>query len=557
MTGSSALTSRRRFITTAGSVLVGAATATLAPSWAHAAQSVANPRLRGEPFTLGVASGDPEPHSVVLWTRLAPEPLHGGGMPDRPVPVQWQVACDERFTCPVASGTEFARPEYAHSVHVEAGGLDPDREYFYRFRAGDRVSPVGRTRTAPPHDAATPVRFAVASCQNWQNGYFTPLAHLADQDVAVVFFLGDYIYESKPHKKEYVRQHEGDGEPMTLEQYRNRYAQYRTDPNLQAAHANAPWVVTFDDHEVDNNYAADVPQDPDDQSHKEFRKRRKAAMRAYFEHMPLRYRAHPHGAAMRLYRGLRFGRHVRVSVLDTRQYRSDQPRTLQEAKNPALSITGKEQERWLLDRLTDTSATWNLVANQAMIAQNDRLPGRDLLYDLDNWDGYRVQRRRLLSTLHEADAQNVVFMTGDRHSTWVCDLRPDFEDEKSPVVGAELTGTSISSGGNPDLAAFHSIFDPIKAKSPHWKFIDHQRGFLLCHADKDQLTTELRVVSSVTQPKADGGTYATFVVESGRPGVEVRDVAPRPLLRLRGDPEMGPGGPLPLSTGWTDPRKWH
>lgn len=555
MTGPSLSISRRRFITTAGTALVVTAAETL-PSWAYGAPSVPTPRLRGHPFELGVASGDPEPDGVVLWTRLAPKPLHGGGMPDRVVPVRWQVALDERFTCVVAKGVEDARPALGHSVHVEAGGLDPDTEYFYRFRAGHHVSRVGRTRTAPRYDSATAVRFAFASCQNLQDGYFTPLAHLAQQDVAAVFFLGDYIYESRPRDHGYVRRHEGHGEPRTLHQYRNRYAQYHRDPDLQAAHANAPWIVTLDDHEVDNNFAGDVPQDPDEQSRRAFRERRAAALRAYYEHMPIRPSARPHKNQMRLYRGFSFGRHVQVSVLDTRLHRSNQPTTMREARDPARTMTGERQERWLLDRLTDPSPTWHLVANQTMMAQNDRLAGRERLFDFDNWDGYRVQRHRILSTLHRADARNVVVLTGDRHATWVSDLKPDFDDERSPVVATEFTGTSVCSGGNPDLHTFHRIYDPIKAQSPHWRFIDLQRGYFLCDADAHQLTAELRVVSSVTQPRADATTYATFVVESGRPGPVVRDVASRPFARLRSRPERGPAGPLRLDTGWVDPRTW-
>lgn len=554
MTGSPLSTSRRRFVTTAGALFVGTA-ANLVPGWARGAPTVPTPRLRGEPFGLGVASGDPVPDGVVLWTRLAPEPLHGGGMPERVVPVRWQVALDHMFTCVVAGGVEDARPELAHSVHVEASGLEPDTEYYYRFRAGRHVSPTGRTRTAPRYDSATAVRFAFASCQNWQDGYFTPLAHLAEQDVSAVFFLGDYIYESRPSDHGYVRRHEGHGEPVTLEQYRNRYAQYHGDPDLQAAHASAAWIVTLDDHEVDNNFAGDTPQDPDRQSRKRFRKRRAAALRAYYEHMPLRRGARPHGNHMRLYRGFSFGRHVQVSVLDTRQYRSDQASSLREAGNPALTMTGERQERWLLDRLTDPAPTWHLIANQTMIAQNDRTAGHGQLFDFDNWDGYRVQRHRLLSTIHDADARNVVFLTGDRHATWVSDLKPDFDDERSPVVATELTGTSVCSGGNPDLPTFHRIYDPIRRqKSPHWKFIDLQRGFFLCDADAQGLTAELRVVSSVTQPEADAETYARFYVESGRPGVEVHDVASRPFLRLRSKPEIGPAGPLRLDPGWVDPR---
>ncbi|MQA81282.1 MAG: alkaline phosphatase [Streptosporangiales bacterium] len=543
--------SRRRFVTLAGTVVTGAAAGALVPSWAQAAPSVAAPTLPDGLFTLGVASGDPLPDGVVLWTRLAPDPLAGGGMPARSVPVQWQVARDRRFRQIVKNGTARAEPESGHSVHVDVRGLASDAEYFYRFKAGSDLSVIGRTRTAPRMDSNGRVQFAFTSCQNWQDGYFTAYDHLAEEDFAFVAFLGDYIYESAPATSGYVRQHEGTGEPITLEQYRNRHAQYRTDRSLRKAHAALPWVVTWDDHELDNNWADDVPQDPDAQTPEAFRARRIAAFQAYYEHMPLRRSAAPVGPDMRLYRGLSFGRTVRLSVLDTRQYRSDQPATLEEAESPGRSITGTAQERWLLHRLTGRS-TWNVVANQVMIAQNDRLAGPGATFDFDNWDGYRAQRRRLLSTLGEAGVDNTVFVTGDRHASWVCDLKPDFDDPESPVVGAELTGTSITSGGNPDTAAFHATYDPIKAESPHWKFIDNQRGYMACDATGTALTTELKVVSTVTQPGGTASTYARFVVTSGRPGVEVDYVAPRPAVVLRGRPEMGPAGPLPLDKGHGD-----
>ena len=265
---------RRRFLTAGAAVLTAAASAQL---WLPASAQAAETPLPDGVFSLGVASGDPLPDGIVLWTRLAPDPLDGGGMPDTVVPVAWEVAEDERFRRAVRRGTAHARPEYGHSVHVDVRGLRPGRTYWYRFRAGGRISPAGRTRTAPhPHAAGGSLRMALASCQNWQHGYFTPYADMLAQDPDVVLFVGDYIYESTPSSAG-PRRHEGTGEPYTLAQYRNRYAQYRSDPDLAAMHANAPWVVTFDDHEVDNDWAGQVPQDPGKQSHDAFVARLTAA----------------------------------------------------------------------------------------------------------------------------------------------------------------------------------------------------------------------------------------------------------------------------------------
>ncbi|SFN63467.1 alkaline phosphatase D family protein [Actinomadura madurae] len=522
---------RRRFLATggaasalaAGHVLLGPALLEQDGALAAVRSYGGVPLPRGL-FTLGVASGDPSPDGFVLWTRLAPRPVDGGGMPDRPVPVTWQVAEDERFRRIRASGTETARPGQGHAVHAEVGDLRPDREYFYRFRAGGELSPTGRSRTAPSHGAVNRrLKFAFASCQNWQDGYFTAYHHLAQEDLAFVAFLGDYIYESVPRTTT-VRAHEGTDEPYTLTDYRNRHAQYKTDTNLQAAHAAFPWITTWDDHELDNNWADEIPQDPDQQTHTAFLARRTAAFQAYYEHMPLRRSTRPRGIDMRLHRRLAFGRLATVHVLDTRQYRSDQPATLAEAEDPARTMTGAAQEKWLVDGMSRSGTRWNLLANQVMWASNDRMAGPEEVYDFDNWDGYRAQRRRMLEFFGSGRTANPVVLTGDRHATWVCDLKPEFGDPASPVVGAEITGTSISSGGDSDPAAFHRTYDPIMAESPHWKYIGNQRGYVVCDVSPSRLLASLRTVSTVWSTSGTTVTTAArFQVEAGRPGITVVD----------------------------------
>ncbi|MEU1180451.1 alkaline phosphatase D family protein [Streptomyces sp. NPDC005820] len=505
---------RRRLLTAGAAVLGAAASAQLwLPATAHAAAST----LPENVFSLGVASGDPLPDGIVLWTRLAPDPLGGGGMPQQDVAVQWEISPDSRFASSVRRGTAIARPAYGHSVHVDVRGLKPGRDYWYRFRAGGRISPVGRTRTAPqPLASGGSLRIALASCQNWQHGYFTPYADMAAQDPDVVLFVGDYIYESGPSATA-VRRHEGSGEPYTLTQYRNRYAQYRSDPDLKRMHARAPWVVTFDDHEVDNDFAGEVPQDPDKQSHDAFTARLTAAYQAYYEHMPVRATAVPNGPHIRMYRALRFGRLARLNVLDTRQFRSDQAIGQEGAQDPELTMLGAEQKRWLVNGLRSSDTRWNLIASQIMMAETDLLAGPGKLWYYDAWDGYQAERNTLLGEL--ASVRNPVVLSGDRHLTMISDLKRDFADPSSAVVGAEFVGTSISSNGDQDQAAFRAQWDPLKADNPHWKLIDAHRGYHLFDIRPDAVDARVRVVDTVLKTKATARTLAALRVTDGRRGV--------------------------------------
>ena len=507
---------RRRFLAAGAAVLGAAASAQLwLPGTARAAENA----LPDGVFSLGVASGDPLPDGIVLWTRLAPDPLNGGGMPDEVVPVQWEIAEDERFRKTARRGVAQARPEYGHSVHVDVRGLRPGRAYWYRFRVGGQISPAGRTRTAPhPHGKGGSLRVALASCQNWQHGYFTPYADMLDQDPDFVLFVGDYIYESTPSSAG-PRRHEGTGEPYTLEQYRNRYAQYRSDPDLAAMHANAPWVVTFDDHEVDNDWAGEIPQDPAKQPHDAFVARLTAAFQAYYEHMPVRASAVPDGPHIQMYRRLEFGRLARLNVLDTRQFRTDQATTQEGAQSPSMTMLGAEQKQWLLDGLHDSPARWNIVASQIMMAETDLQIGDGKLWYYDAWDGYQVERNALLGEF--ADIRNPVVLSGDRHLTMISDLRTDYSDPESDVVGAEFVGTSISSNGDQDQAAFHAQWDPLMPDNPHWKLIDAHRGYHLFDIDRHGIDAQVRVVDTVVRPTASASTLARLRVENGRPGVEL------------------------------------
>lgn len=478
------------------------------------------PKLPSGLFQLGVASGDPLPDSVVLWTRLARDPIHGGGMPNQNISVQWEIATDSRFGQRVQSGVSIARPDLGHSVHVETRGLRPNSWYYYRFRVGTDISPVGRTRTAPAYGTNPGrVRFAIASCQNYQHGFFVAHRDLARQNLDFVAFLGDYIYES-PVDAAAVRQHEGTHEPLTLTEYRNRYARYRTDADLRAAHANFPWIITLDDHEVDNDWAAAVPQDPDKQSPSAFAARRAAAFQAWYEHMPVRQSSRPNSTRMQVYRRFEWGELARIHVLDTRQYRTDQATTPAQADDPARTMTGAAQERWLTDGLTTGTQRWNIVANQTPVAQTDQKAGPEQVLWTDPWDGYRVQRKRLMELMGTSRVSNPLVITGDRHWTMAADLKPDFNREGSPVVASELVGTSITSNGDEDQAAWHRTWDPIIRESPHWKYGDSRRGYMLCDVDGTRALATQRVMSTVRSASGTASAGEQFVVHAGKKGLE-------------------------------------
>jgi alkaline phosphatase D len=478
-------------------------------------------KFSADPFSLGVASGDPRPDSVVLWTRLAPDPTGGGGMPRQAVDVRWEIASDEQMRNIVARSATTARPERGHSLHVEVFGLKPARWYWYRFMSGDATSPVGRTRTAPALNSRVDrFAFAFASCQHYETGFYTAYQHMIAEDLDLVVFLGDYIYEGAAHQGR-LRAHNG-AEPTTLVEYRNRYALYKTDALLQQAHAAFPWVVTWDDHEVENNYAGEV--DEHNGPRQSFLARRAQAYQAYYEHMPLRPSAFRRGPTVEVYRRLRFGELMEMNVLDTRKYRSDQPcgdgtkPLCQEALDPKATMMGLAQERWLMRGLGQSRARWNVLAQQVMVAPVDAATGPERRYSMDKWTGYIEARNRLLNFLGRRRPSNPVVITGDIHTNWAADLKTDFDQENSPVVGAEFVGTSISSGG--DGSDTQATTAQRLAENPHIKFFNAQRGYVRCVLTPERWQSDYRVVAAVTQPDAAISTRASFVVENGRPGVK-------------------------------------
>jgi len=447
--------------------------------------------------------------------------LNGGGMPRQPVEVHWQIAVDERLSKVVKSGRTTASPEWGHSVHVEVSGLQPHRWYWYQFRAGDELSPIGRTRTFPnARSAVDRLRFVIASCQHYETGHYTAYQHMAEEDLDLVLHLGDYIYEN-PGRDNFVRKHVG-GELMTVDDYRNRYAQYRSDPALRAVHALFPFLVVWDDHEVDNNYAglyqeAGAPVE-------EFALRRAAAYKAYYEHMPLRRSSIPSGALLQLYRPFSYGTLASISMLDTRQYRTDQPcgdnvqLVCDEARDPRATLLGAAQEKWLLERLDRSRTGWNFLAQQIPMARLDRFPGPERRYSMDKWDGYEQSRARLLRFLGSRKPSNPVTLAGDVHNNWVNDLRRDADDPKTPVVATEFVGTSITSAG--DGSDMSATMKAMVSENECVRFANDQRGYVRFDLTPKELRADFRVVEYVSKPGAPIKTRASFVVEDGHPGAK-------------------------------------
>jgi alkaline phosphatase D len=479
-------------------------------------------RFAAYPFALGVASGAPRSDGVVLWTRLAPLPLEGGGMDPVPVEVRWEVAEDESFRRIVRRGTATAHPDAVHAVHVEVDGLAPAREYWYRFIAGAEASAVARTRTAPaPGHGDERLRLALASCQQYEQGYYVAHRHLAAEGADLVAFVGDYIYESS-WGSHHVRHH-ATGEPHTLDEYRGRYAQYKTDADLQRAHACAPWIVTWDDHEVDNDYANDRSEDLDPR----FLERRAAAYRAFLEHMPVRRPTLDADGGYRIYGRHAWGSLAMLHVLDDRQYRSHEvcPKALRGGSNvvgpecadrldASLTILGAEQERWLADGLARSDARWNVIVQQTLMATAGRPSERGLLHWTDGWDGYPAARERLLAAVARSPARNAVVLGGDVHANYVADLHAHAGDPDSPVVATEFCGTSITSQG---IRA--DVVKEIAAANPHIRFAEStRRGYVVLDFSRARAEARLRVVGTVKEPASPISTRAAYTVEDGRPG---------------------------------------
>jgi alkaline phosphatase D len=458
--------------------------------------------LPADPFTLGVTSGDPDDRSAVLWTRLLTEQR----LPEE-VSVEWEVAGDEDFGEIRASGSVPARAAEGHSVHVV---VELDGPAWYRFHAGGWTSPSGRVVPTPSATAES-LRLATANCQNWEEGFYAAHRDLAEWAPDLVVFLGDFIYEyaGQPVGQGRVRSHDG-AEVVDVDSYRSRYAQYLADPDLQAARAACPWLVIWDDHEVENNYAALVPENPSESAG--FPARRAAAYQVWWEHMPVRLPPPHDGAAYPIQRRVRWGDLADLILLDGRQHRSDQACNdavfdtgppCPEALVPSRTMLGRRQEEWLGEELATAAGRWTVLGQQTVLS-DFRLPNGAIL-NYDQWDGYAPARDRLLA--EAATADRVVVLTGDIHLAAVGNLAG---------VGVEFVTASISSDNGLDpalqiaLAGFNGIVD---AEIGH-------RGYTRHTVTADSWTAEYRAVADVAAADSPVSTWRTFQVDAA-----VRDVA--------------------------------
>ncbi len=504
---------RRTFIL--GSIATAGAVALPLSASGRAAAAVA-----AYPFTLGVASGDPAFDSVVLWTRLAPSPTNAdgqGGMPNADVVVDWQVSSSATFATLIASGSVTAQYASAHSVHVVAGGLSSDADYFYRFRAQGFVSPVGRTRTAPALTAVgRNLTMSFASCSHFESGYYTAYRRIADDQPDLILHLGDYIYEGAATTGK-VRQHLG-AECVSLADYRRRYAQYKSDPDLQAAHAIAPWLVVPDDHEVENNYADMVRADNSPVlTTAQWTARRTAAYQAYYENMPLRPSSAPAGNSIPLYRRIRWGTLATFHMLDTRQFRDDQAcgdgnKVCADADLASRTITGATQEAWLLDGFAQHLGTWDIIGQQVFFAREFDASGAG---NMDAWDGYRASRSRIQQGWVDRAVRNPVVLTGDVHRAYANNLMADYANPSSAVIGTELVATSITSDGD----GTGSTTIPNAATNPHVKFFCDRRGYVRTTISPTEIAADFRSVAAVSEHGAAATTARSFVIHDGQPGL--------------------------------------
>lgn len=502
--------------------------AAAAPVWAQAVRTP--PRLPAYPFTMGVAAGDPDASGFVIWTRLAPIPgLPLAGLEPLAYPVRWEVADNEGFARTLLSGEALARPELGHSVHVTLAGLAPGRPYHYRFRIGDAVSAVGRARTLPGAGAdVRQVRLAVAGCQDYQSGLYTAYADIAKADVDALFHYGDYMYEggavasrsnwNSGELEATVRLHDA---PMTfsLDDYRRRYSLIRRDPDLQAAHASTAFLCSFDDHETVNNWVGDLAGDVPPEV---FRLRRAAAMQAWYEFMPVRADALPVNGVSGPWRQYRYGRLLDARMLNTRNWRTDQPcgdkfgSFCPEVNRADAEVIGRAQEDWLVKGLSGQPARWNALLQQIMVMDLDRARADTKTINPDSWGGYAVPRDRLLNRLK--GVPNLVVLTGDEHQHYAGEVRTTGAAPEAPARAVEFVTTSISSGSDgPGERKEHA---EILRRNPGLKYVRDERGWTLMTVSPEGWQADMRVVDTIRRSGGKVSTVASWRVPAGQVRLE-------------------------------------
>jgi len=488
------------------------------------------------PFALGTASGDPDASSVVLWTRLSSRPLDGDAFGATDHQVAIDVATNQTFETLVYSGLHDAPAAHDHSVHAIIDGLAPNSWYWYRFRLGEHTSRTARTRTLPIA-GDDPLRLGFSSCQNWESGQYAAHRHLADAELDLFVWLGDYIYEYGPGNGGVVgsagRRRHTTPEVTDLSGYRQRYALYKSDPDLQAHHEARPWVVTWDDHEIDNNHAGLISQDGQDEQ--EFLARRRAAHQAWWENMPVRLGS-PQDDVFEIHRTLQWGNLVDLHILDGRQYRDPQPsdgeavpipgagegirRLGPTARDPQQSMLGSAQRTWLEEEVRSSTAVWNVLGNQVYMHGLDAFPGESPATNIDTWDGYHGEREELLTSLTK-ESTNLVVLSGDFHASTAADLRADPFDFDSQVIATEFMAPAISS-------AFPSQLRPLAPLvaqfNPQIRHFDPDNGYMTCEITADTWTTELHRLTDVTDEASSISVVARFSVRSGTPGINTIEV---------------------------------
>lgn len=517
---------------TSSSVVSSTSTAPTTTVAETTSTAIPSPVYTGDPpFTLGIASGDPDQNSVVLWTRLLPDEATAS-LGDNDQQLVWEIAVSDAFDEIVATGVSTAEARYGHTVHVIADGLEPDSWYSYRFRVGEHTSTTGRTRTTPPDDSTTPLRLGFSSCQFWETGAYAAHRELAEQDLDLFVWLGDYIYEYGPNPRDVVvdgelRVHDTD-EVVDLEGYRSRYALYKSDRFLQAHHAARPWLITWDDHEVDNNYNGLDAED--DQTEEEFLVRRRAAQQAWWENMPVRTDP-PEGDTLRIHRTITWGKLADIHMLDGRQYRDPRPtdgeavqlpgvgdigsRTLgPTALDPDHSMLGDEQEAWLTSAIADSAARWTILGNQVYMHGITAFPGTPAINE-DTWDGYFGNRKRLLEEIDEAISGDLVVLSGDFHASTIAALRPDPFDLNGPVVGTEFMAPAISSQFPEQL---RSIAPLALLLNPQVVDFNPDNGYMTCTVTTDTWVTERFSLAAFRDQDSAVLPTGTFTITAGSPG---------------------------------------
>ncbi|MFF8830142.1 alkaline phosphatase D family protein [Streptomyces sp. NPDC015131] len=496
---------RRNLLKAAGAAgalnVVWPLSAGLSPARAREAAEALGAAYDPAPFTLGVASGDPQPTSVVLWTRLAPEPLAAEQALPEVVEVGWVVAEDQALSRVVARGTAPASATLGHSVHVPVGGLSAGRPYWYAFTALGKTSRTGRTRTAPAGSVPR-VRFAAANCQAFHDGFYAAHRGIARENVDFVVHLGDYIYEHGPVGGDHVRDHEGPA-VLTLADYRRRHALYKGDASLREAHAAHPWFLTWDDHEVANDYSGTGGGAP-------FLQRRAAAYQAWYENMPHRDGGESALPDPVIHRTRRWGDLLELTVLDLRSYRS--------AQNLAHgTILGAEQKSWLRTGIDRAPDSWHVWANSIMLSQLRARPGGPYMFT-DQWDGFLAERKEVLGHVHAAGLEDLVVITGDWHSAFVDDVRVDFDDTSSPLVGTEFTAHSVTSGAY--SADWNAANGPVMGRAnPHLKYFEGNRyGYDVYEVTPERFSAHMRVIADRRDPVSPVTTLTTFHVDRGKAG---------------------------------------